>query len=444
MDVAIIGAGPAGLFVGAALARRGHAVTAVDRDAGPPEGGAWHRRGVMQFHHAHAFRAQVVDALERELPSAYDHWIAAGAEPVRTAFPGADGEIVTGVRSQRETFERALRRAATEQPGLTIRIGHVEAVTSRRGRASGIVVDGAEFAADLVIDASGRSGRVSTRSVGERPEVGGSCGIAYVDRLYQLHPDASPGPLVNPIAFQADYAGYQVIVFPHERGIFSVLIVRPAADRELAGLRDEAAFTSATQAIPPLADWTDPGRAHPCSPVFPGGTLINAYRGQAGVNGRLLLPGLVFLGDSVCTTTPTFGRGLATTFLQCQEFLRLLDDDSTDLVALGEQLDDWDASEMRPWVEDHIRMDSAIQSRWEGHDIDLGAPLPSDLILAAGAVDPAIIAAAPPYLSMLAGPVCLRGVEPRARAVYETGWRPQPPPGPTAAELREVVAASRR
>ena len=39
MRVAIIGAGPTGLFLGAALARRGHRVTAVDRDPGPAADG---------------------------------------------------------------------------------------------------------------------------------------------------------------------------------------------------------------------------------------------------------------------------------------------------------------------------------------------------------------------------------------------------------------------
>ncbi len=35
MRVAIIEAGPAGLFTGAALAQRGHRMTLVDRDPGP-------------------------------------------------------------------------------------------------------------------------------------------------------------------------------------------------------------------------------------------------------------------------------------------------------------------------------------------------------------------------------------------------------------------------
>ena len=40
-----------------------------------------------------------------------------------------------------------------------------------------------------------------------------------------------PRPLVNPIAWQANYDGYQVFVFLHERGTFSALVVRSTDDR---------------------------------------------------------------------------------------------------------------------------------------------------------------------------------------------------------------------
>src|SRR5580658_5211570 len=126
--VAVIGLGPAGLFMAAGLARRGHDVVAVERDAGPAADGQWPRRGVMQFHHAHAFRPQVVRALEDELPEALRQWLAAGAEPVRLRLP--DGrETLAGMRSRRMTFERALRAAALTVPGFEVRRGHVEGVT---------------------------------------------------------------------------------------------------------------------------------------------------------------------------------------------------------------------------------------------------------------------------------------------------------------------------
>jgi len=437
MRVAIIGAGPAGLFLGAGLARRGHQVIAVERDPGPAADGSWPRRGVMQFHHAHAFRYQVVQALEQELPGALHRWLAAGAEPVRMRLPDG-GEIPMGVRSRRMTFERALRATALHQPGVQVHCGHAEDVTRRHGRARGIRVDGTDLAADLVIDASGRAGRV-TRSLRPAPASGGPCGIAYVDRQYQLHPGAEPGPLLSPIAWQADLDGYQAIIFLHEHGIFSVLLVRPTADPVLSQLRHEAPFSAACQAIPGLADWVDPARSRPITPVLPGGPLLNAYRGQTGPDGHLALPGLVFVGDAVATTTPTFGRGITTTLLQAQQLLRLIDEHGTDTGAIGESFDAWCAEQIRPWVDDHVHMDEATRRRWAGQDIDLSQPLPSDRILAAATADPSIRAAAVGYVRMTSLPSSLGAIEPRARALYTNGWRPSPAPGPSRDELADIV-----
>lgn len=437
MHVAIIGAGPAGLFLGAALARRGHSVTAVDRDAGPAGPGRWERRGVMQFHHAHVFRQTVAEALRREVPAAYDAWLAAGAEQIVSDLP-APGTL-GGLRSQRETFERALRAAACTTPGLELRHGHVDAVISTAGRAAGLVVDGAELAADLVVDASGRSGR-ATRSLGERTGVGGPCGLAYVDRVYRLRPGAEPGPMNSPVAWSADCEGYLCLLFPHERGLFSVVIVRRADDPALRDLRHEEAFAAAAAAIPGLADWTDPARSEPVTGVLPGGPMLNVYRGQTTDGGDLVLPGLFFVGDSVATTTPVFGRGVTTTLWQCEALLSLLDHDPDDLTGAGLALDSWGAETMRPWVEDHIEMDTARVRRWSGAEVDPDGPLSSELILAAADVRPQVMACAGGYLSMAAPPATLREAEPIVRELLADGWRPAYAPGPSRDELAEIVA----
>jgi 2-polyprenyl-6-methoxyphenol hydroxylase-like FAD-dependent oxidoreductase len=438
MDIAIIGAGPAGLFLGSALARRGHKVTAIDRDAGPDGDERWDRRGVMQFHHAHAFRMTVADALAREVPDALEGWLALGAEPISGGVPGAP-EAPMGHRSMRETFERALRSAACATPGFELRTGHVDAVVERDGAVAGVVVDGAMHAADLVVDASGRSGRV-TRGLGERAGTGGPCGQAYVDRVYRLRPGAEPGPMTNPIAWQADCEGYLCLIFRHERGLFSVVIVRATDDPALRDLRHETAFTAAAQAIPGLSEWTDPERAEPVTDVLPGGPLLNVYRGQCTADGNLVLPGLVFVGDSVATTTPAFGRGITTTVWQCEALLSLLDHDTDDLAGVGLALDAWGTDVMRPWVEDHIHMDGDLVARWSGRDLDLDAPLPSSAILDAARVRPEIMASAGGYLSMAALPASLRVAEPIAREVYAAGWRRGYDPGPSRDELAEIVS----
>ena len=79
MQIVVVGAGPAGLFSAIALARRGHRITVVDRDPGPPPHGSWQRKGVMQFHHAHTLRGPVVDALRDEMPDVLHRLTDAGA-----------------------------------------------------------------------------------------------------------------------------------------------------------------------------------------------------------------------------------------------------------------------------------------------------------------------------------------------------------------------------
>jgi hypothetical protein len=266
--------------------------------------------------------------------------------------------------------------------------------------------------------------------------------MAYVDREYRLRDGAERGPMTNPLTWQADLDGWQVLVFPHERGHFSVVLIRPTADAVLKDLRHRPAFDAACHAVPGLAVWTDPERAEPVTGVLPGGPLRNAYRWQRARDGRPFVPGLVSIGDAVATTTPIFGRGVTTTFVQILRLLALLDEGHAESVA--ESFDAWCEENMAPWVADHVAMDTDTVRRWEGGDVDVSRRLPSDLILAAATADPAIREGTGGYVSMLGLPSSLDPVEPLARAVYETGWRPAPAPGPGRAELREIVATALR
>lgn len=188
MQVVVIGAGPTGLTLAATLARRGHRVIAVDRDVGPAADGSWQRKGVMQFKHAHGFRARVPELLEAEWPEALDEWLGLGAELVHVALP--DGRTTRSVRSRRITYERALRIAAQRVPGLTVAVGAVTGLFERDGVVRGVTVNGRTVFADLVVDASGHGRATATG----RTELDGECGISYVGRTYRLHDGAEPGP----------------------------------------------------------------------------------------------------------------------------------------------------------------------------------------------------------------------------------------------------------
>ncbi len=390
----------------------------------------------MQFHHPHNFRQQVADALLAEMPEVWHGLLAAGAEPA--TLPGLPGQAA-GLHCRRVTFERVLRSAAEAEPGVTLRTGHVDAVSGERGRATGVRVGRHQVEADLVVDASGRAGRL-TRPF-RAPAEGGDCGIAYVSRQYQLLPGAPNGPVNAPFGVIETYPGYQVAVLIQDNRILSALIARASTDRQLAALRTQAVFEAAAQAIPALAAWTDPRRSRPVTPVLPGGRLYNSYRGQLNDIGQVALDGLIYAGDAVCTTNPVAGRGVATSLLQAQRLIRLLDEHGRDFTSLSLAFDHWCACTIKPWFDDHVRCDTDLIRRWSGQDVDLTRRLPSDLIVAAVAADPEMIRVVGPYQAMSALPGSLDAVQAKAREIYASGWRPPIPAGPARDELAGLVTA---
>jgi hypothetical protein len=176
--------------------------------------------------------------------------------------------------------------------------------------------------------------------------------------------------------------------------------------------------------------------------VFPGGSLLNHYRGQRRTDGRPLLSGLVSVGDAVGTTTPNFGRGITLALMQAERLLADVDGHGADLDAVRDSFDAWCTDVIAAWVRDHVDMDTARVARWSGTDVDLSEPLPSDLILSAAQRDPDIAGAIGPYLSMTAGPASLDPLQEPGRRVYETGWRPAYTEGPTRDELARIVSSA--
>lgn len=430
MRTVVVGAGPTGLFTGISLARRGREVVVVDRDPGPAGDGTWRRRGVMQFEHAHTFRGPAVDALRAEIPEALTALSHAGA----TVVTAPDGTAVA-LQCRRAVFERVLREIALREPQLTMTVGHVEHVHRRGGRAVGVIVDGNRLACDLTIDASGRASRVMREARGGDRGEGGPCGAAYVSRQYRLCDGAEPGPVNSPVGLSLGLDGYFAVMFLHDDRTFSVTITHGGTDSRLHALRDTTVYEAAVRSIPRLADWIEPDRARPLTRVLPGGQLYNSYRSQLGDDGRPLVPGLIAVGDSVCTTTPLAGRGVTLAFRQARALLRSLAAHVGDDVSAAAQFDHWCHTHVRPWFVDHMRCDDDRLRRWAGGDIDLTRPLPSDLVVAAAGADSTLSAAVEPYDRMLALPASLDAVQDRAAAVYASGWRPPFAPGPSKEEL---------
>ena len=436
MRTVVVGTGPTGLFTAIALARRGRAVTVVDRDPGPPPSGPdtfWRRKGVMQFHHAHTFRGQVVEALRAELPDVLDDLVTAGATIATTAE-----NRPVALLCRRTTFERVLWNRAAAQQGVTLLRGHVDGIEHYGGRAVGVMVDRGPLRAGLLIDASGRSSRFTD---GIRPPAeGGDCGAVYVTRQYRLLDRADAGPMNSPIGLSLGLSGYWAIAFLHDNGVFSITFTHAGTDKRLRLLRRDEVFDDAVRAIPLLGEWIDSSRAQPISRALPGGRLYNTYRGQLDGAGRPVLPGLISVGDAVCTTTPLAGRGVTLALMQARELVRILDLHDRDITTATIQFDRWSLRHVRPWFDDHRYTDTDRMRRWSGGDIDVRRRLPSDLIVAAAQADPQLRDLVDPYTTMDALPSSLAPAQARAREIYAAGWRPPVPDGPTREELSSVLS----
>src|SRR4051812_3645357 len=134
MKIVIVGAGVSGLGAALLLAREGHDIVLLERDAtplphDPDEAFGWERRGAPQVRHSHAFLARGRNLLRDRLPDVRDSLLRAGVTEVAwgemipdtitdpSPKPG-DEDLVMACR--RTTFEWVLRKVAMEAHGVDL------------------------------------------------------------------------------------------------------------------------------------------------------------------------------------------------------------------------------------------------------------------------------------------------------------------------------------
>lgn len=368
----------AGLAAALAVARAGHTAVVLERDGvaagiSPSEAFAVDRRGIPHYRQPHAFLPRGRRVLKELAPDVLELLLETGAEEQDLAAklhgprePG-DEELVY-LWARRPVIEWALRRAVEQQDGVELRGGAEVArlLSSDDGRrALGVVLaDGSAVRADMVVDALGRYRcPAGWPRADPRPH---DSGAIYYSRYFELADGAEhlDWPLLNPRG-DLGYMGFNT--FRGDRRTYAVIVLVPAADRELRILKDEAAWMRACATIRPLDVLTSPDHGRPVTGVMPMGGLMNVNRtGATGV------AGLIPVGDALCHTDPAFAWGLSFSLMHAQALAQASAAAAPDAEGIGERYIALVAAEARERYELACATDDARARRWAGEPLDVG------------------------------------------------------------------------
>jgi 2-polyprenyl-6-methoxyphenol hydroxylase-like FAD-dependent oxidoreductase len=260
-------------------------------------------------------------------------------------------------------IEWALRRAAAAEPGVELRPGVTVAglITDGDAAAGVRAADGEELRADVVVDALGRY-----RCPAGWPRAAADpvdSGAIYYCRYFRLADGAehAPAPLLNPRG-DLGYMGFNT--FRGDNRTFAIILLAPAADRELRMLRDPGAWMAACGAIRPLDAMTAREHAEPITDVMPMGGLLNVVRtADPGVRR------LVAVGDAFCHTDPAFAYGVSFALIHAAALVEAAEGGPDEI---GERYRAATGPEARERWELACATDRERSRRWAGEPVDIG------------------------------------------------------------------------
>ncbi len=482
MRVVIAGAGIAGLAGALALARDGHAVTVVERDATPMPAtadeafSAWARRGAPQVRHSHAFLARLRNLLADRAPDVLERLLTAGATEIRFTDrlpetltdrePRPGDDLLVALACRRTTFEWVLREHVLACPGVTFHDGvdvtGVDATLGVRPRVHGVRVRDSNgestVPADLFVDATGPRGGserwLEAAGMIEPPAEVHDTGIVYLSRFYRLRDGADMPVAEGPIA--GDLGHLKFAVFLGDNRTFSVTLAVGSDDAELRRpLGRAGGFEAAAATLEPAQEWFD-GRAEPITGVHLMAGLRNRKR-EFVISGRPIADGFVAVGDASICTNPLYGRGCSLALVHAYGLADCVREHSGDLTAGLLAFAEFTELELDPWFRAAVLQDeeskAVAAAALAGSDVAVDDDDPRaqmraimrDGLFPALQTSPIVFRAFLRWFNLLARPDALISdgeVITEVMAAYAVRDTRPPPPtfGPTREELLALLA----
>ena len=371
--VVIAGGGFSGLVGALILARRGHVVTVVERDGGPPRGTAsddvehWARPGVPHARQSHALLGRARRVLVDETPDVVEALLARGVREIPVVL-GAGRLDEYMLLSRRLVAEAELRRIVARENGVTLvendavvgvnvsSAGDVPVVTGVRLR-SGPCVD-----ADLVVDASGRRSALPEwfAQAGLRAPVEDrqDCGFFYLTRFYHLKAGSEMPVSRVPASIALDYA--TVFALGADNDTFSLTVTLSVNDPCRAAIRQSDRFEAFLHAVEHSAPWISVGL--PISDVSMMSRIENRRRRVTTADGPIA-GGIVAIGDAALHTNPTLGRGISMGLMHAQHLAQVAHRAPDDPVGFVDAFSTWTDDHLGIWYDTQVAADAATHDR---------------------------------------------------------------------------------
>jgi 2-polyprenyl-6-methoxyphenol hydroxylase-like FAD-dependent oxidoreductase len=470
-EVLVVGGGVVGMGLGMMLARDGHDVTQLERDAqAPPDSPEaawedWDRSGVNQFRLAHLFLARYREILELELPdvvAALERDGAVRFHPLADAPDSLTGGSRPGderhqvLSGRRAVVERAVATVAAATAGLTIRRGvAVDGLVCGPDASSGVphvigvrTNGGEELRADLVVDCSGRRSALQMwlAGIGARPaeEQLDDSGFIYLGRHFRSADGTIP-PSLGP-GLQ-EWGSISSLTLPADNGTWTVTLVARSGDRALLGLRDVVRWEAAVRTMPTVAHWID---AAPIEDRVVTITKIEDRHRDVRPDGNPVATGLVAVADAWACTNPSLGRGASIGMMHAQvlrDTLRAVGPERP--LEFSEAFAEASAVTVEPWFEATLAFDrhrlAEMEAIAEGLSYEPDDPsfeISKALAVASGR-DPDALRASLDIAFVLELPGAVLARPGLLDKTIELGahWRQEPSFGPTRDELVAIANA---
>jgi 2-polyprenyl-6-methoxyphenol hydroxylase-like FAD-dependent oxidoreductase len=457
----VLGGGVCGLAAGLMLARDGHEVTLLERDAAPAPDSPhaaweWERGGVPHFQQAHGIQPLARQILDDELPDLREAMVAAGARlgspldflppTIADRAPRPGDERFRSLQMRRPAMEQVVARAADAQPGLTVRRGTAVTALLTRGMNGSSHVTGVrtaagdELYADLVVDAMGRGSRLPRLLADAGLEPGAEevedARFVYYTRYFRSATQPEPrAPRLTAIG------SFSIATLPADNDTWSVTIFIAAGDRPLKRLREVDAFTALLRACPRHAHWLD---GEPMTDILPMAGVMDRVRRAAPP-----ATGIVSVADAWACTNPTLGRGIALGLAHAALLRDVVRARLDDPRALAEEWRERTECELVPWYRGCVASDRARVAEMEAHRAGRAPEPPDDpgaalrtALFAAMPYDADVYRAGMEIIGCLAQPqdvLARPGLAERVLAIADD-LGGAPPMGPGRDELLRLVA----